>query len=605
MIRRGFPQSWTAAALVSLAGCLGAILAWGAPAHAQQTSTPLLFAECERAVDDAALRDGVYARARDEMRRAAEAIDYDAMVRRSWLVVRFDAKFETLVDEKLAELRADRAYFERLVDANYPVWARQVAERSADAVFGSPEFASLQDELQVEIQDKLVPALGDAETDSIDVAAACVNTFLGARYAETLQTAFARGADTVALDPGVNTDGVETSVALNLAGVVGAILVIVFRRMVRRIVASAVRRLTGAIAARIAAWTSVILGIAFLAYELVAGADGVFPVIRAELLSPETKREMQTSLADELATVGPQELDARAQVIAAEMFARWRAFKEEHRVLLELADRSPPFKAFLGDLEPRRLETATVVVAALRREGGEPRVLAALESGELGEALSIRRIASYVEAWEPRGLTVGDLLAWRRASGGAFESVLALELPAVIGPDTLDRAELTQIARYDDAAAARAVAAMPSEARSDALRLSEAVVGEMTARLSSESLTQLFESVRPVADAGRRQAFLRQAADDPAALGRLSAARFDIAASRAPETALEILLDPAPLWSPFAVWSHGDAVLAGDVAPSVLAHRYGWALLLILGPPALIALWMLRGVLRLFGGRRR
>lgn len=594
--------SWIAA--------VAAMLATSAPLSGVQAQTQSAapsgapaFGECENAVDEAELRRQVSAGAAETMRRAAESVDYREVVEASWVGVRFDSKFARVVDAKIAELRSDRSYVERLLDGNVPSRAEEMATTTAEAIFGSEEFQALQTELQTEIGARLEPLVADAEIATQNRAAECVRLFLGQRYAATVSAAFSQEARTASVTPQISATGAGFNAALSLAGVVAGLLTIVFRRLVRRIVAAVVRRLAGAIVARAAAWVSVIAGVAVLVYELVAGADGVFPTIRDELTSIETKQLIQTALVDELTTVAPTELESRAQAIAGAMIDRWRRFKSAHRAVLELADREPRFRKFVEDQPPEDFEALSVVVAAVKElpPGGDAAVLDALDRGLLNKALRLPDVTRLIETWTPLGVSVFDLIVWRDRAGERFDQVLAANLPSLIQPDALSQPELNRVLALNDPRAAARVAVMPQPARGEALALDTEQLLALTTRFNGDQLTGMFDSLRPAATDAARSRYLHRLLDNPALITRLEDAGDSVAGSAVPSKAIDILLSVNPSWNPFAVLDHGQAVVDGEVSPMVLVHRYGWGLVIAFGVPLLIALWLLRGVGRMLG----
>ncbi len=600
-------------AAAALIAALGVATVSGPPAAAQESAQESVqesaqesaqnaptVAGCAEAVDETALEALLTQAAEAALAKSAAEVDYERVVTASWLAVRFDSRFADIVDEKIALLRADRAYLERLLDGNIPSRAQEMAERTAELVFGSPEFAALQGDLQAEVGRRLAPRLAEVEADSRGVAAACVRTYLGRRFADSVQAAFAAEAADRAVDTAVSLDGVTTGVALSLAGVVAAILTVVFRRMVRRIVRAAVQRLAGAIAARLAAWASVLAGAALLAYELVAGAEGVFPIIRAELTSAATRDQMRAALVSELETEAPARLRERAPAVAREMLGRWRAFQDNHDALLGLAEAEPDLKRYLDAQPPERFDAVSTIVAALRVEGGPERVRAALEDGSLAEAAAIPSFGRQLELWRPKGQSVSNLLAWSRLAGGRFDAALDAGLPGALAPQDTDADELAALLSLGDRSATRKAADLPPDARAEALALPAADLSALARTLTAPELAAVFQTVRPLDDPARRRGYLTRAAGDPrsAAVLARGASAAAVRASRDPGAALELLLDPSPLWNPFAVYDHGSALLSGAVGPRAVLERYGWSLLVLL-VPALILFGLARA---LFGG---
>lgn len=591
-----------AAALLALTQALAAAPA----AQAQSNAATPSFGECEQVVDDAALRAEVASGARAAMAAATVGLDYGVIVEDSWAAVRFDAKFARIVDAEIAVLREDRAYVERLLDGNIPSRAEEMATRAAEAVFGSDEFAALQAELQAAIAERMGPRVADAEIEARSRAADCVRVFLGQRYAVTISEAFAADARTATVSADINAGGVGTGAAISLAGVVASMLAIVFRRLVQRIVAAIVRRLVGAIAARLIASTTIILGVATIVYELVVGAEGVFPLIKDELTSAETSMEIRAALVEELETAAPERLDARAEQIAADMIERWRSFRASHRAVLELAERTPRFASFVGDQPPGDFETLSVVVTSIkaRPPGGDAAVLDALDRGVLNKALQIPGVGRLVEAWSPRGVTVEDLVIWRERAQTRFDRALAAELPTVVGPTDLSDAALDALLALDDPQAARRIAGMSPGARGEALALPRPQLLDLATRFNADELTGLLDSLRPAATAARRAAYLEQLVERPGLITRLNGAAGAIEGSAEPSRALDILLSTNASYNPFAFVDHVQAVTEGRVAPTVLAHRYGWGLAIGVGVPLLIAIGLFRWFLGFIGLRR-
>ena len=617
------------AALTTGAALLSAFMVIGAPAAAQTSSDPLrldvvtpqatpditadfaphtapqqsagpttpAFGECEQAVDDEALRAELSDRAQAAMRAAMQDVDYRDLVIQSWRSAQMDAKLERIVDAKLDILRADRAYVERLLDGNIPSRAEEMATRAATMVFESPEFEEAQGDLRRELAQRLEPMVADADAVAQSYASRCVQAFLGARYAQSVQSAFeAELSD--ASPANFEVSGVSTSVALNLSAVIAAMLAVVFRRLVRRIVNAVVRRLAGAIAARAAAWASVLLGALLLVYELIAGADGVFPVIREELLSLDTKLEIQQALVEELENVGPEEFDRRADVIAELMVARWRQFKQDHRAVLELAEKYPGFRDFLSSVSSEQFDTVTTAVASINRVGGEDAVLAALDNGVLAAAVQIPRFAVHLDKWGARGVSVEELVAWKTLAGDRFEDVLRHGLPELLRPDEVTSEELVNSLSLGERRAIRLAAALTGAQREELLALEPKLARALAATFPADRIAALFEMLRPL-PLEQRAPYLNRVVAQPDLIDRASArSAAAVAASRAPERAVSLLLDDAPLWSPISAVSTFSAMSRGDVGFGVVAQRYGWALVALFGLPALLVFWMLRRMLR-------
>ena len=595
--------SWARSALLACFVAAGLL-----PAPSGAIAQPS-FGECENIVTEEDLRTEVAAGARAAMRAAAKTVDYQSVVDASWKKVRFDDKFARIVDAQIAILRQDRPYLERLLDGNIPSRAEEMAQKTADAVFKSREFEALQTELQQDIAGRMEPMVADANLSAQTRATECVRVFLGRRYANTVSGAFGAEVSTATITADLNAGRAGTAAAFSLAGIVAGMLTIIFRRLVRRIVAAVVRRLAGAIAARLAAWASIVLGAALLVYELVAGAEGVFPVIREQLTGPETAKIIRTSLVDELSTVAPNQLDARADEIADAMIKGWRRFRANHRAVLELAEREERFRRFLEEQPPEGFETLSIVIASIKKTppGGNQAVLDALDRGLLARAMALPDVTRLVETWTPRDVSILDLLAWHDRAKDKFKAALDAELPLHIKPNELSTPALNRLLSLGDGRSAGRIAAMEEPARSEALELETQQLLALTTRFDGRQMTGLFNSIRAAATPKARAAHLQTLLDRPGLITRLDDAAGAVESSEQPSVALDILLSTASAWDPTAVMSHVDKVVDGVVSPWVLVHRYGWGLWLVVLIPLFMALWLLRWLGSLIGlvGRRR
>ncbi|MEM7678490.1 MAG: hypothetical protein AAF449_21070, partial [Myxococcota bacterium] len=389
----------------------------------------------------------------------------------------------------------------------------------------------------------------------------------------------------------------------SLAGIVTGLLTIVFRRLIRRIVAAVVRRLAGAIAARLAAWASVVLGAALLVYELVAGAEGVFPVIRDELTSPQTRQTIQASLVDELSSVAPKQLEGRADEIADNMIISWRRFKEGHRAVLELAQRNERFRAFIEDQPPETFERLSVVVQAIKAAppGGDEAVIEALDRGLLSRALQLPEIVELSETWTPLGVSIIELLRWKDRTGDRFDAALAARLPLHVELDALPQPALERLLALRDERATGRIAAMNEPARTEALQLPTPTLLNLATRFDSEQLSGLMDAVRPARTKEARARMLKTVLDRPGLIRRLKYAGDAIAASDKPAAALGMLLSDSSMWDPKTVLKDLSTAVDGDVRPMVVVYRYGWVLLVIFGVPLFTALWILRKLASIVG----
>ncbi|MEO1335922.1 MAG: hypothetical protein AAFV29_09755, partial [Myxococcota bacterium] len=176
------------------------------------------FGECENIVTEEQLRKQVADGARASIRAAAQVVDYRAIVLESWSAVRFDDKFERIIDAQIAILKQDRAYLERLLDGNVPSRAEEMAKKTAEAVFTSAEFLALQTELQDEIGRRMQPMVAGADLQARNQATECVRVFLGRRYATTVSTAFGEEARAARIKPEFKVTAAGTAAVFSLAG---------------------------------------------------------------------------------------------------------------------------------------------------------------------------------------------------------------------------------------------------------------------------------------------------------------------------------------------------------------------------------------------------
>lgn len=573
-----------------------------APATHAQTADPLTLepqlSECGLADEDPELRENLRLSSRQAMQSALDQVAFGRAVDDAWVAVDFERRYERIIDDQIEILRADTNYLDRLKQANLPGPAEEMAERTVDAVFGSPEFAVLQDDLQTEIGTRLEPQIRAAGLSTQNTAAECVRRFLSARYPGVVGAAFER-QETLA----IGSDGISVSGGggvINMAAILGGIVALIFRRVLARIARAIARRLGVALASRVAAMISAVGGIVLLGYELITGNDGVFPIVKEEMVAEETLREMRNDLKHDLETAAPGEMAAIADQIAADLYDKWRKFRTDYAFVLDLRDRNPGFARFLAAREPDEFFTLATLVGGLRAEGGEPAVLAAYEGGVLERAIKIPGIEEHLATWAPRGVGLAALTEWHARSGGAFEQVLKYELPSAAPPGDFSREELGRLLSIGEKKAVLGVAALPAADRADAFALSDEMLRRLAVRLDGPRLAALFGATRPVSETGRRLLYLNRAAERPDLARLLVGAEKAVADSRDPAVALDVLMDAQPIMSPLAVYEHAQLVWSGEVAPAIPVYRYGWWLAAILGLPLLVAFWLLRGIWRLF-----
>ncbi|MEM6669130.1 MAG: hypothetical protein AAF661_07915 [Pseudomonadota bacterium] len=556
------------------------------------------LSECGLEHEDPQLRENLRASSRLAMRVAMENIDFNRAVDDAWTSVGFEQRYERIIDDQIEVLRADTNYLDRLKQANLPGPAEEMATKTVDAVFSSTEFSVLQDDLQDEIGRRLEPDIRTAGLSAQNSSAECVRRFLSARYPGVVGDAFER-QETLA----VSFDSIATSGAgatINMAVIISGIIAVIFRRVIARIARAIARRLGVALAARVAAMISAVGGLVLLGYELIAGNEGVFPVVKDEMVSEETLRGMRGDLKRDLASAAPEEMNAVADQIAADLFEKWRRFKTDYAFVLDLRDRNPAFARFLAGRQPDEFFTLATLVGRLRADGGEAAVLDAFETGVLEKAIGIPRIEEHLDAWAPRGLDLRTLVDWHDRSAGDFEQVLTFELPTAAQPTDFSREELGRLLSIGERKGVLTVAGLPASDRNEAFALSDERLRRLAVRLDGPRMAAVFATTRALPDAGTRLLYLDRAAERPDLARGLVGAAPAVANSRSPEAALAMLMDPQPLYNVLAVYDHAQIVLDGEVAPQIPVYRYGWWLAVFLGAPLLIVFWILRGIIRTF-----
>ena len=441
-----------------------------------------------------------------------------------------------------------------------------------------------------------------ATLDAAEPALQCLQAFLGPRFGSTVSRVVARDAGReFAIDPASATARVSTTSVLieSSEGIAGTVILLVRRQlanMARRIG----HRIVGAVLGRLVSLVAGGVGVVLIAKDIWDLRSGVLPIIADEMKSKATKQRVQEELARSIA----RQLDEQVQDISAATADRiveiWREFRRAHAKVVELAERSEPFKGFLDAASPQQLPRIDELVGIVAAVEGDPGVLKRLADGTLHDAVNQLSEPGMVIVRDTR--SVDAALRWSATSGDRLGLVVEYELHKRANAEDFTMASLSRILALDDRLATVRLAGIARDARDVLFELEDGELKALARSLAEPELSTLaryLTGLRPSAS----QRVLRAVARTPAKMQALSSARVRdaVLASSDQDAAVAMMLRTSSLPSPAAISADFGLVLDGQVSPVLLWEKHS-VLLVVLTFLVLIVLLFLK---RLLFGRRR
>jgi len=266
-------------------------------------------------------------------------IDLYKTVNDQWLRQNIDGIIAQEVAQGIETAKLDTTYLDRLWSSWSPDKAQELATTVSNYAFGSENFLTAIETLSVGVAGGISQDFETVSQQAATDTILCVQDFIGDSYGTAVLSAFQGEiiSQTAELELEEITNDVNAqSLPLGtILGVTTILATIIARRLITRLAQKLSQRIAGRIASRVAgraASTIVpvvgwVLGLGLIAYDLVDGNNGAFPVIQTALtsveVSEEIKNEIVLSIQEELDSIGIE----AAREVADSVHGQWRDFE--------------------------------------------------------------------------------------------------------------------------------------------------------------------------------------------------------------------------------------------------------------------------------------
>jgi hypothetical protein len=374
--------------------------------------------------------------------------EIDRLVERKWAELDMDTAVDTAVQQAVANLGAQEAYWDKLVSGWWGEKAQEYAERIANDAFSSPAFQVKLEELSTAVGGEVARQVESQFAAAASVALLCLKEYVGEQYSAELFNAFERSvvADTAQVDLSGTSPVIAGAIeqhGLALAGV-GTILVtqLVYRlgqKLTQKIAQRVAGKVVGRVAGRagssfipVAGW---VIGVALIAYDLWEGNQGALPQIQEALQSEEVKSKIR----EEIATAIKDDLPDQAALIALEtsvsLVEQWQGFCTRFGDVCQVADQNEEFRSLLRFVALDELDRLSTLVAWFLNQEGRRSLDMAVGDGSLEQLLALpdSTVAAMVAALPPH-----TALGWLEVAGTRFDRVLELGMYRLAQPEEFD-----------------------------------------------------------------------------------------------------------------------------------------------------------------------
>lgn len=531
---------------VRLGTLLSLLVVWSL-ASAQQPEPASTLEGC-LSLDETAFRNDLSRVTQGFFNEELNAVDLPRMVENKWLELGMPNLLKTEVDRAVESVRSETGTTRRVTSSVSPAQATELAKQIADRAFSSEALHSRLETLANEVAADFTGSFTSVAARSASSATACVQSYLGGAYGNTVATAFeqeiraqveATGTDALRDDIGPgSTVGLKSGVGV--ATIAGSYIA---GRVAQRLSVQLSRRIAGNIATRILgrAGSAVIpvigwaVGGALLAWDVRNAFRGPFPAIRNQLAGEETQTQIQqeiiTSLREDLPAVSAE----LSRGVADEVFTQWQRFTQNFEVVLGLAERNAAFRQELGGVPEIDLYKLAEVVRLVP----EKTVLQAAQDGQLRRVTQLPEDALEILQTAPSPTTV---LAWADLAGTRLNDVVNREIYRYKTPEDFSQRTLTRLLDTDNVVTIAEVAVLPKREMETLLELPTANLNALTSEFGSSQL----QTVSWYADALAQEPFnalVVRLVERPSRLAKFTpeGARNAVVNSREPLSAVAFL----------------------------------------------------------------
>jgi hypothetical protein len=533
------------------------------------------------------------------------SIDVDALVTTAWDRQKVSEKLDSLVDRIAGEIRDRKGYWEKLYSTYSPGTAKEHATEVTDRYFHSKEFEQIINGVVVSAGDELSAQLEKSLAETGNFALRCFGEFLSGSYSAVIRRGLEdyvkAGVDQRerGQDREVNPTTKDPGVAIGFAAAVATIAATLSRRTVRTVLTSLLDRLVTRIIGKIAASITVKLASAATVFGIVVtgasvladlwyGASGVFPQIREELAGQKTKDDIRAVIVSEFRENLSTQVPDLSRDLSGAVIARWEEFKSQYRIMLDLTETVPEFKAWLSRLPESSFNGVARTVNVIVKYRQEKGLVEAVQSGLLNRLKGPLPEEAFVIIEGTQSLDKG--IAWFEKFPDRLRQIVAFDIYRYLDPSTITREALLRILATDDKMVARKLLTISPAARDALLLLPDQPVMELAARLDTASFEDL-AAYWPLLSPEERIMLVRAIIRTPSLAGVFARPPVKSAVEEAPDRRQAIaFFSQADAFPLFQIPSEILHVADGSVPMSWIYARHQRVLWLAAGILALIVL---------------
>ncbi len=573
-----------------------------APAAAQGVLSRSEYEACQ-ARDEAAFRSAIEVITVKGLTNGLATVDYRAVVGDEWRKTNMNDVIDRQVDQAIAEVSDENSLWSKASSIFSSDKSKELATTVSERVFKSEGMKKSLENLAGGVGTVLGKRIELASSDTAEPAVQCMQAFLGPRYGATIARVVAKDAGReFQIDPSKAQAGVSTGQVLtdNAGALTGAIILIV-RRQLQNMASRVGARVVGSVLSRLVGVVAGGIGIVLIAKDVWDFRNGVLPIIATEMKSKETKEKVQV----ELATAMKEQIGDNLKEIASKTAERvvdvWQEFRRAHAKVLELADTSAPFKAFLENLKPEALPRLDEVVGLLLGTEGEAGILKRLHDGSLNTAVNVMSAEAFEIARE--GRSIDTALQWSALAGDRLPQVVENEIHKRAKPQAFTQGSLRQLLDVGDKVAIQRLAGLEAPARSALFEAASADLKVLGRSLTEPELAALARYLTGL-DKGASGRVLRAVAQTPSRMQLLArdGVRDGILSSRDQSAAVGMMLAAdGVVPDPWTLIQHAQLAWDGKVAPRLMWEKHPVSTV----GAGVLALAVLGFIKRLIFGRRR
>lgn len=555
-----------------------------------------------QATTEPAFRAAVEKITLDAFDKGLAGFDYRAAVADGWRTGGLDDIVDKRVDLAVAEVKSETSTGDTLKSIVNADTAKGLAEKVAERVYRSEAMKAAIETLAGSVGRDVGKRIELASQDASEPALACLQAFLGPRYGSAIARAVMSDAGRqLGVDVAKGSADLDAgSVIKNSSeGIAGAAILLV-RRQLANMAARVGQRLVGSVLSRLVSVAAGGVGLVLIAKDLWDLSGGVFPIIATEMKSRDTKDKVQEELAKSIA----EQVSEHVREIGAKSADRvvdiWQEFRRAHVKVIELAERSEPFKAYVDKLSPAELPRLDEVTGIILASEGEPGILKRLVDGTLADAVSKLPPPGMQIARETRSIEAA--LGWAALAGPQLARIAELGLYTRASPQDFSKASLDKTLSLGERLTILRVAGLKREVRDVLFDLEPADLKALARGLTEAELDTLARYLTGL-QKEPREAVLKAVAARPARMAVIADqhVRDAILSSRDQAAAVNIMLREDPMLDPARFISDARAAWDGRIAPILVYEKHPASAYVGGGLGLLVAL-MLR---RLFSPRRR